>query len=72
MTNYNHSLDLTTALATTTYQVNGVTFTRQALASNPDNIIAMRFSASQSGQVQFTAGFTTPMGSPVGFCFGSF
>ncbi|KAK7472244.1 hypothetical protein VKT23_000365 [Stygiomarasmius scandens] len=64
MTNYNHSLDLTTALATTTYQANGVTFTRQALASNPDNIIAMRFSASQSGQVQFTAGFTTPMGSP--------
>ncbi|THV06240.1 hypothetical protein K435DRAFT_789653 [Dendrothele bispora CBS 962.96] len=66
VSNLNHSLDLNTALATTTYEANGVQFTRSAFASHPDNVIVMRFTASSGGMIQFNAGFVTPMASPVG------
>ncbi|KAF5365998.1 hypothetical protein D9758_006696 [Tetrapyrgos nigripes] len=64
ISNFNHSLDLTTALATTIYTANGVQFTREAFATNPDNDIVMRFSANESAHVAFTAGFVTPMTDP--------
>lgn len=56
---YRRSLDLGQALAATTYKINGVTFTREYLASAPDDLIAMRFSADKKDQISFKAAFTT-------------
>ncbi|KAL0576394.1 hypothetical protein V5O48_005583 [Marasmius crinis-equi] len=65
VTGYNHSLDLTTAIATTKYTTTkGVQFTRTSFASHPDNVIVMKISANVSGQVEFEAKFTTPMDNP--------
>ncbi|KAG7095449.1 hypothetical protein E1B28_006194 [Marasmius oreades] len=62
---YNHSLDLATAIATTTYTTqDGVLFTRTSFASHPDNVIVMKISANVSGKVGFEAKFTTPMDNP--------
>ncbi|KAK7047416.1 hypothetical protein VNI00_006647 [Paramarasmius palmivorus] len=59
--NYNHSLDLTTALSTTTYVFEGVRYTRSAFASHPDNVIMVKITANETGKVEFEAGFVTPM-----------
>ncbi|KAL0067460.1 hypothetical protein AAF712_005448 [Marasmius tenuissimus] len=65
VTSYNHTLDLATAVATTTYTTGeGVKFTRTAFASHPDNVIVIKISANVTGQVEFEAKFTTPMTSP--------
>ncbi|KAL0569939.1 hypothetical protein V5O48_012023 [Marasmius crinis-equi] len=62
---YNHSLDLNTAIATTTYTTSGgVQFTRTSFASHPDNVIVLKISANVTGQVEFEASFTTPMDIP--------
>lgn len=59
-TNYRRELDLDAALATTRYDVDGVTFTRTAFASYPDNVIVIRLEASQPGALTFDARLTTP------------
>jgi len=43
ITGYNHTLDLAQAIATTTYVYNGIQYTRTAIASHPDNVIAIRW-----------------------------
>ena len=54
-TNYQRSLDLNTATAAVNYSVGGVDYTREVIASHPDNVIAMRVTASQGGKVSFTS-----------------
>jgi len=58
--NYNRELDIERAITKTSYTVNGVTYTREALASFPDRVVVMRLTASRPGSVSFTAFFTTP------------
>jgi len=58
--NYHRELDIERAVAKTYYTVNGVTYTREALASFPDRVIVMRLTASKPGSISFTAFFTTP------------
>lgn len=53
VTNYHRELDLTTATATTTYTANGVTYTRTAIASLPNGIVAMHIKASKAGAINF-------------------
>ncbi|KAJ3974351.1 glycosyl hydrolase family, N-terminal domain-containing protein [Lentinula raphanica] len=65
ISNYNHSLDLATAVSTTTYAYEGVQYTRTAFASHPDNVIVLRLSANASGSITFDATFETPMSIPV-------
>ncbi|KAJ4000697.1 glycosyl hydrolase family, N-terminal domain-containing protein [Lentinula boryana] len=65
ISNYNHSLDFTTAISTTTYAYEGVRYTRTAFASHPDNVIVIRMSANTTGSITFDASFETPMGIPV-------
>ena len=55
-TDYYRELDLDKAVAKTTYQVNGVTFTRTSFASLKDQIIAVRLTASKPGQLNFSVG----------------
>jgi alpha-L-fucosidase 2 len=57
---YRRELDLDTAIATTTYRLNGVTYTRQAFASFPDQVIVVRLECDQPGALSFTARLTSP------------
>ena len=58
-TNYHRSLDISKALCTTTYTVNGVEYRREYLASNPDQAIVLNLSASKKNKLNFTVGLST-------------
>ena len=47
--NYRRSLDLATAIHSVTYQSGGVTFRREAFASQPDRVMVLTFSADRPG-----------------------
>jgi alpha-L-fucosidase 2 len=53
-TGYRRELDLQTAVATTSYKVNGVTFDRQVFSSAPDQAIVLRLNASQPEELNAT------------------
>ena len=53
--NYRRSLDLSNAIATVSYRKGGVTYTREAFASAPDEVMAFRFTADQPGKISFSA-----------------
>jgi alpha-L-fucosidase 2 len=57
--NYYRELDIERAVAKTSYTVNGVTYTRESLASFPDRVVVIRLTASKPGSISFTAFFTT-------------
>jgi alpha-L-fucosidase 2 len=57
--NFRRSLDLTRALAHVSYEVEGVRYEREYLSSYPDDVMAMRFSADQSGSLTFSVGYET-------------
>lgn len=59
-TEYYRELNIENAVATTTYKVDGVVYKRQVLASFPDQVIAVRLTASKPGQISFTAFYSTP------------
>jgi alpha-L-fucosidase 2 len=59
-TDYHRELDLETAVARTRYTVAGVTFTREVIASYPDNVIAVHLTASQPGALTFTVRLDSP------------
>lgn len=48
VSDYRHELDLNTAVNTVTYKVGNVEYTRQAIASNPDDVIAIHIKANRS------------------------
>ncbi len=60
VSNYRRSLDLDTAIATTTFEANGVTHTREMFSSAVDGVIALRLSADKPGQISFSAPFDSP------------
>lgn len=51
MQNYRRELDLARALHTVTYERNGVHYRREAFASYPARVIALRFTADQPGAI---------------------
>jgi alpha-L-fucosidase 2 len=57
---YRRELDLDTAVARTRYTVGDVTFTREVIASYPDNVIAVRVTASRPGALTFTVRMDSP------------
>ena len=57
---YRRELDLDGAVARVTYLVDGVRYERRAIASYPDNVIAVQITADQSGKVSFTLRMDTP------------
>jgi alpha-L-fucosidase 2 len=59
-TDYRRQLDLDTAVASTTYTVVGVKFTREILSSPVDQVIAIRLTANKPGQINFTAAMASP------------
>jgi len=52
---YRRSLNVRDATAEVRYQRDGVTFTREAFASAPDQVMAFRFSADKPAAMSFTA-----------------
>jgi len=60
-TNFRRELDISKAVATTTYQVDGVTFTRQIYSSFTDNVIVMKITADKKGALNFTASYNSQM-----------
>ena len=50
---YRRSLDLASAVTDVSYEVGGVRYSRQLLASKPSNVIAAKLSASETGKVTF-------------------
>ena len=59
--NYRRDLNLDTAVASVSYTVDGVRYTREAFASAPDNVIVVRLSSDKPGRISFTARMKTPM-----------
>ena len=52
-TGYRRELDLDTAIATTMFTVDGVTYQREAFASYPDRAIIVRLTANKPGRINF-------------------
>lgn len=57
--NYKRSLNLENAVSTTSYQLNGITHTREIFASNPDRVIVIRISTDNNSQISFTLNYTS-------------
>jgi alpha-L-fucosidase 2 len=60
MSQYERTLDLSTATVTTTYVSNGVRHQREVFASAPDQVIVVRLSADRAGAITFSATFDSP------------
>ena len=58
--NYYRELDIEKAVTKTSYTVDDVTYTREALASFPDRVIVMHLTASKPKSISFTAFYSTP------------
>ncbi|RZK79969.1 MAG: glycoside hydrolase family 95 protein [Pedobacter sp.] len=54
-TEYYRELDINQAVTRTNYTIDGVKFSREVVASLPDQVIAVRLTASKSKQLTFTA-----------------
>jgi len=53
-TNYTRSLDLSTAVASTSYTSDGVTYLREVFASPVDGVIVVHFTASKKSKITFS------------------
>src|SRR5690606_18162656 len=53
VTNYKRQLDLKTALASTSYQQEGVNYQRTYFVSGPQNLLAVKLSANKKGKISF-------------------
>ncbi|GHV41271.1 hypothetical protein FACS1894179_09100 [Bacteroidia bacterium] len=58
---YSRNLDLKTAVATTRYAVDGVTYTREVFTSFTDNVIIVRITADKANSINFSASYDSPV-----------
>ncbi|KAL6823455.1 glycoside hydrolase family 95 protein [Trichoderma camerunense] len=58
ISNYIRSLDTRQGNSSVSYTFNGVTYTREYVASNPDGVIAARFTSSKAGALSVSATFS--------------
>lgn len=56
VSDYRHELDLHTAVNTVTYKVGNTEYTRQCIASNPDDVIAIHIKASRPEAITMELG----------------
>lgn len=59
-TDYRRELDIADAISKVSYKVDGVTYTREAIVSFANNVIAVHLTASKPGMISFTAFMATP------------
>jgi alpha-L-fucosidase 2 len=60
VSNFRRELDLDTAIATVSYVLSGVRFTREVFSSPADQVVVVRLSADRANQINFTATMTSP------------
>jgi len=65
ITNYRRDLNLDTAIAGVTYEIDGVRFTRELFSSPVDQVVVVRLTADKPGQISFTASMQTPQKATV-------
>lgn len=58
--NYRRELKLAQGVASVSFSAGGVDYRREYFASYPDQVIVMRLSASEPGQISFSAGLDIP------------
>ncbi|MDE5749414.1 MAG: glycoside hydrolase N-terminal domain-containing protein, partial [Duncaniella sp.] len=58
---YVRDLDMAKAVATTTYEVNGVTYTREVFTSFADNVTIVRLTSSEPGRLDFNVSYAAPI-----------
>jgi alpha-L-fucosidase 2 len=58
--NYRRELDLERALITVSYDIAGVTYTREVFASEPAQVLVVRLTASEPGKLSFSVGLDGP------------
>ncbi len=59
-TDYRRELSLDSALTTTVFTVDGISYKREVITSFTDDVVMVRLTASQPGKITFSAHFTTP------------
>ncbi|MBN1818874.1 MAG: glycoside hydrolase family 95 protein [Sedimentisphaerales bacterium] len=64
-TDYRRDLNLDTAVATVTYTIDGVSYTREVFSSPVDQVIVIRLTADKPGKIAFTASMKTPQKASV-------
>lgn len=57
---YKRSLDISTAIATTKYNRQGVNFTREYFISAPNQVMAIQLNADKPGKINFRAHLSSP------------
>ncbi|MDE5895522.1 MAG: glycoside hydrolase N-terminal domain-containing protein, partial [Muribaculum intestinale] len=58
---YVRDLDMSRAVATTSYVADGVTYTREVFSSFDDNVTIMRLTASEPGRLNFNVSYAAPI-----------
>jgi alpha-L-fucosidase 2 len=61
--NLRRELDISKAISTTTYEVDGIHYTRTSFASFSDHVIIIKLTADQPGKINFSARLKTPQKS---------
>ncbi|HEV8282942.1 MAG TPA: glycoside hydrolase N-terminal domain-containing protein [Chitinophagaceae bacterium] len=59
-TNYRRELDISNAIAYTTYMVSGVNYSREYFSSQPNQVIAIHLTASQPANISFEVVMNSP------------
>lgn len=59
VTDYHRELDIDRAVAKTSYTIGDITYTREVLASFPDNVMVIQLTTSKPGKLSFSASFST-------------
>lgn len=62
---YRRALDLRTGIASVSYDIGGVVYSREVFVSHPDQVIAVRVSADRPGSVSFHATLASPLRSRI-------
>jgi len=60
VSDYRHELNLDTAIVTTSFTSKGVHYRREVFSTAADQVIVMRFTASEPGKISFTATLDRP------------
>jgi alpha-L-fucosidase 2 len=65
VTGYRRTLDYDAAIVTTQFEQDGVSYRREAFVSEPNQVLALWYSANQRGKVSFTIELDRPDGATV-------
>jgi alpha-L-fucosidase 2 len=58
---YYRDLNISNAIATTRYTINGVTYQRESFISRPDKIMVIKISSGKKGAINFTTSLTSKL-----------